>query len=380
MTFTRRELSGAVADLGVFVPIAVALIVKNGLSPTAVLLPAAILYLTVAFAYGLPIPVQPLKALGAIAIAKGLGADEIAAAALIMGAIFLVLGRLGLLDAAARVFPRAVIRGVQLTVGLLLCKIAWGLVSNPPKSFSEHALDPAWAVPLSACVVGVAVIFRNRPVSLALVGIGAVVMVVQTVPGVELGPSAIELPSLSTATFWAAFTVLVLPQLPLTFANSCLATADAAHVYFGDEAARVRPDRLATSLGSANLVAGAISGMPVCHGAGGLTAHHAFGARTGAAPLVMGTSLLALAVTVGAGLATLLTAFPLPILAGMLATAGLLHIGLLRDLRGAFPWAVAIGVGALGFSVNLAPAVVLGLAAWWLPRGVVRLRTAFAQG
>jgi MFS superfamily sulfate permease-like transporter len=197
---------------------------------------------------------------------------------------------------------------------------------------------------------------------------------------VELGPSAIELPSLSTATFWAAFTVLVLPQLPLTFANSCLATADAAHVYFGDEAARVRPDRLATSLGSANLVAGAISGMPVCHGAGGLTAHHAFGARTGAAPLVMGTSLLALAVTVGAGLATLLTAFPLPILAGMLATAGLLHIGLLRDLRGAFPWAVAIGVGALGFSVNLAPAVVLGLAAWWLPRGVVRLRTAFAQG
>ena len=96
MRFTRRELSGAVADLGVFVPIAVALIVKNGLSPTAVLLPAGVLYVTVAFAYGLPIPVQPLKALGAIAIAKGLGADEIAAAALIMGAVFLVLGRLGL--------------------------------------------------------------------------------------------------------------------------------------------------------------------------------------------------------------------------------------------------------------------------------------------
>lgn len=380
MRFSRRELSGAVADLGVLVPIAVALIVTNGLSPTAVLLPAAALYLTVAFAYGLPIPVQPLKALGAIAIAKGLGADEIAAAALIMGAVFLVLGRLGLLDAAARVFPKAVIRGVQLTVGLLLGKIAWGLVANPPKSFSEHALDPAWAIPLGASVVGVALVFRHRPVSLALVGIGAVVMVVKTVPGVELGPSAIELPSLSSATFWAAFTVLVLPQLPLTFANSCLATADAARVYFGDEAARVRPDRLATSLGGANLFAGAISGMPVCHGAGGLTAHYAFGARTGGAPLVMGTSLFVVAVTVGAGLSTLLTAFPLPILAGLLATAGLLHIGLLRDLRGVFPWAIALGVGATGFFWNLAPAVVLGLAAWWLPQGLARLRTAFAQG
>lgn len=119
MRLDRRELAGAVADVGVLVPIAVALIVKNGLSPTAVLLPAGLLYLTVAVVYRLPIPVQPLKALGAIAIAKGLGSDEIAAAALLMGALFLVLGRLGALDLAARAFPRALICGVQLTVGLL---------------------------------------------------------------------------------------------------------------------------------------------------------------------------------------------------------------------------------------------------------------------
>ena len=378
MKLDRTELSGAVADLGVFVPIAVALIVKNGLSPTAVLLPAAFLYLTVAFVYGLPVPVQPLKALGAIAIAKGLGADEIAAAALIMGAVFLVLGRLGLLGAAARVFPTAVIRGVQLTVGLLLLKIAWGLVSDPPTSFAEHALAPRWAIPLGLCVVGAALTLRRRPVSLVLVGVGTVVMIVQSASTVEFGPSAIELPSLSRATFWTAFTVLVLPQLPLTFANSCLATADAARVYFGERAARVRPDLLATTLGSANLFAGTISGMPVCHGAGGLTAHRTFGARTGGAPLVMGSALLVLAVTVGASLATLLTAFPLPILAGLLGIAGLLHIGLLRDLRGAFPWAIAISVGLVGFYWNLAPAVCLGLVAWWLPRGFDRLRTALA--
>src|SRR5919108_3347169 len=141
MRFDRRELAGAVADLGVLVPIAVALIVSNGLSATAVLLPAALLYLTAAFVYGLPIPVQPLKAFGAIAIAKGLGSDEIAAGALLMGIVFLLAGRIGLLDLLARVFPRALIRGVQLTVGLLFLKIAWGLVTDPPSSFSAYALD-----------------------------------------------------------------------------------------------------------------------------------------------------------------------------------------------------------------------------------------------
>jgi SulP family sulfate permease len=377
LTFSRRELSGAVADLGVLVPIAVALIVQNGLSPTAVLLPAGLLYVVVSFVYRLPVPVQPLKALGAIAIAKGLGADEIAAAALILGSIFVVLGRIGALDLAARAFPRALIRGVQLTVGLLFLKIAWGLVTDPPKSFGEFASPPSWALPLAAVGVVVAFALRRHPVSLALVGIGAIVMFARAGHDAVLGPSSLSFPSLDSATFWSAFTVLVLPQLPLSFANSCLATADAARVYFGEEKAeRVRPGRLASTFGTANLFSGAISGMPVCHGAGGMTAHVAFGARTGGAPLALGTALVALALVAGSGLAALLPAFPLPILAALLATAGLLHIALLRDLRGAPAWALAIGVGVVGFEVNLAIAVGLGLAVWWLARGVTVLRAA----
>ena len=41
--FDWAELAGALGDLGVLVPIAVALIVKNGLTPAAVLLPAGLL-------------------------------------------------------------------------------------------------------------------------------------------------------------------------------------------------------------------------------------------------------------------------------------------------------------------------------------------------
>ena len=365
MKFDRRELAGAVADVGVLVPIAAALIVSNGLSATAVLLPAGLLYIAAAFTYGLPIPVQPLKAFGAIAIAKGLGSDEIAAGALLMGVVFVFLGRLHLLDVAARAFPKALIRGVQLTVGLLFLKIAWGLVLDPPKSFAEHALPASWAVPLAAVGVIAAISLRRYPVSLVLVLGGAAVMVALGGSDAALGPSNIAFPALDWATMATAFTVLVLPQLPLSFANSCLATADAARVYFGEKAEAVRPGRLATSFGSANLFAGAIGGMPVCHGAGGLTAHVAFGARTGGAPLAMGIALLVLALGFGAGLAALLTAFPLPILAALLATAGLLHISLLRDLREPWAWALALAVGLVGFQVHLALALCGGLIVYW---------------
>jgi sulfate permease, SulP family len=379
--FDRRELAGAVADVGVLVPIAVALIVSNGLSATAVLLPAGLLYLSAAFVYGLPIPVQPLKAFGAIAIAKGLGSDEIAAGALLMGVVFVVLGRLRLLDLAARAFPKALIRGVQLTVGLLFLKIAWGLVLDPPKAFAEHALDPALAAAFAAAAVILAFSLRRYPVSLALVVAGLAVMVWLGADDAAVGPSPVSLPSIDWATLGTAFTVLVLPQLPLSFANSCLATSDAARVYFGDRARAVRPGKLATTFGSANLLAGALGGMPVCHGAGGLTAHVAFGARTGGAPLVMGVALLTLALGFGAGLAALLTAFPLPILAGLLATAGLLHIGLLRDLRGLPAWVLALAVGLVGYQVHLVIALAGGLAVYWGVRGVgalaaLRPRTA----
>ena len=378
MIFDRREFAGAVADVGVLVPIAVALIVKNGLSPTAVLLPAGLLYVAVAFRYGLPIPVQPLKAFGAIAIAKGLGADEIAAGALLMGAIFVALGTSGALDFAARAFPRAVIRGVQLTVGLLFLKVAWGLVSDPPAAFNEHALAMGLALPLAVAALVLAMVFKRAGISLALVATGIVAMLFLGSEDVALGPSSLAVPSLDAASVWVALTVLVIPQLPLSFANSCLATADAARVYFGERASGVRPGRLAASFGTANLFAGALGGMPVCHGAGGLTAHAAFGARTGGAPLAMGVALIALALGAGAGLAGVLATFPLPILAALLATSGLLHIGLLRDLARPRDWAVALVVGVLGFAVHLALAVLVGLALWWLPRLLTRVRVRAA--
>jgi MFS superfamily sulfate permease-like transporter len=368
--FDRHEWSGAVADLGVLVPIAVALIVSNGLAPTAVLLPPALLYVVSAFRYRLPMPVQPLKAFGAIAIALGLGVDEIAAGAILMGVVFVVLGATGLLDRAAAVFPRSVIRGVQIAVGLLFLKVAWGLVADPPASFDVPDVPTWWLVAGGIAVAGVAWLGRRHGAGLVVVAAGLAIAVATGWSDLALGPSGVPLPSFTVDAFLVAATALVLPQVPLTFANSCLAPADAARVYFGDEAARrVTPSRLAVSLGAADLVAGAIGGMPVCHGAGGLTAHRSFGARTGGAPLIMGVVLLVLALGVGAGLTAVLEHFPVVVLAGLLAVAGVLHMTLARDLRARSDWVVAVVVGLFSFSGQLALGLAVGLVlAWGLRR------------
>ncbi len=365
LQFNRAELAGAVADLGVLVPIAVALIVQNGLSATAVLLPAGLLYVVAGLLYRLPVPVQPLKAFGAIAIALGLGTDEIAAGALLMGGIFVLLGGSGLLDRVAKIFPRPIIRGVQLCVGLLFCQLAWKLTTHPPAAFTDHTLPVWWLAGGTVAVVLACLLFDRRTIVLMLMSIAVLAIALAGHGPLALGPSDLQLPEFSVAAFTTASVALVLPQLPLTFANSCLATADAARTYFGEAAARVRPGRLAMTLGVANLFAGAIGGMPVCHGAGGMTAHFSFGARTGGAPIMMGVAVLFLALVFGASLSMLLASFPLPILAGLLGIAGLLHIALLKDLQGRAHWALAIAVGVTGFLSNLAIALVGALLIWW---------------
>ena len=67
-----REAAGAVADLGVLVPLAAALMLVNGLDAGSVLLFAGLLVLGAGAAFKIPFPVQPLKALTAVAVAQQL--------------------------------------------------------------------------------------------------------------------------------------------------------------------------------------------------------------------------------------------------------------------------------------------------------------------
>ena len=79
------DISGALADLGILVPLTAALVVVNGLNVGSVLILAGMLAITAGLVFRIPFPVQPLKALTALAVAQVLSPDVIHAAGLEIG-------------------------------------------------------------------------------------------------------------------------------------------------------------------------------------------------------------------------------------------------------------------------------------------------------
>jgi MFS superfamily sulfate permease-like transporter len=161
----------------------------------------------------------------------------------------------------------------------------------------------------------------------ALIALAAAIALAQ-LPGASGTGLAIASPAVLALTSWPsaaqladAFSLLVLPQLSLTFTNAVLLTALVAHDYFGDRAAHVTPNRLAVTSGLANLLLVPLGALPMCHGAGGLAAHYRFGARSGTAPLLLGLPLLALALLPGGLGLQLLAAIPAAALGALLLLA-----------------------------------------------------------
>jgi MFS superfamily sulfate permease-like transporter len=165
--------------------------------------------------------------------------------------------------------------------------------------------------------------------------------------GVGLGPQEISASLPAGTDFATALTALVLAQIPLTFGNSVVATADAERAYFGERARRVDPRRLASSISVANVGAGLTGGLPVCHGAGGVTAHYRLGARTAGATLMVGAVYLILGVALGASLPAFLHVLAPASLAGMLLFVAIQHAVLAGRLERLDDRIVAAGVGVI---------------------------------
>lgn len=85
----------------------------------------------------------------------------------------------------------------------------------------------------------------------------------------------------------------VLPQIPLTLTNAVIVTAALSRRLFPEPCARTSERNLSLSTGVANLALTPFGALPMCHGAGGLQAQYPFGARSGAAPVILGIILLA---------------------------------------------------------------------------------------
>jgi uncharacterized membrane protein len=88
------DVSGALADLGILVPLTAALVVVNGLDVGSVLLLAGLLVVSAGLVFRIPFPVQPLKALTALAVAQSLAPDVIHAAGLEIGIVLMLINPL----------------------------------------------------------------------------------------------------------------------------------------------------------------------------------------------------------------------------------------------------------------------------------------------
>jgi MFS superfamily sulfate permease-like transporter len=109
----------------------------------------------------------------------------------------------------------------------------------------------------------------------------------------------------------------------MTLTNAVFLTTLVARDSFGDRAAHVTPRRLCMTTGAANIILAPLGALPMCHGAGGVAAHHRFGARSGGAPVMLGAALLLLALLPGDLQRTALGTIPAATLGALLLVAAI---------------------------------------------------------
>jgi SulP family sulfate permease len=345
------DLSGAVADLGILVPLAAGLVLVTGLAPGPLLIGAGALAVAAGLYFKVPFPVQPLKALTALAIAQELSPDVIHAAGLEIGLFFVLLSVTGGADALARFFTKPVIRSLQFGVGTLLVVAAVKMAYDPPASLEPSNLSGTTLLLLSAGVcIGVAIASRYRWNAFAALVVVAGTVLGWTIAAPDLGSVAFELPSVGLpplSAFGTAFVLLVIPQIPLTYGNAVVGLSDLANETFGPGARRVTPRAVALSCGLGNLASSVLGGMPMCHGSSGFSAHVRLGARTNAMNVVLGGVLITLGLVFSHQVVALFGVLPIWALAGFLAYAGLRHALLVLDLP-AQRMVLAIACGLVG--------------------------------
>jgi hypothetical protein len=316
------EWAGAFGDLGTLIPFVVAYIAVVGMDPFGVLFSFGVALVIGGVHYKTPFPVQPMKAIGAVAATQAAQTATITQAAvygadLVTGVAWLILGVTGAANQIARWVPRYVGVGIVLGLGM-------GFMLDGVRMMST-----GW--PIAAVgLVGTLLLLTNKtiPAMFLLLLFGAVCGIAQD-PNAMAALRAIRphlrLPSFALTTLsWhdlvigAAF--LALPQLPLTLGNAVIAIRDENNRLFPDRS--VTENSVAISTGLMNCGSAVFGGIPMCHGAGGMAGHVAFGARTGGAPIILGTVLLLLALGFSGSITVIFEVLPHSVLGVILFLTG----------------------------------------------------------
>ncbi len=365
------EISGAVGDLGITIPLAYALSMTAGFPAARIFLLWGLAYIATGAYYRVPVAIQPLKVMAVIVIAGNIPPATLSTAAVAYGLLFILLAVTGIIPLIRRVFSEALVRGVQLGIGLMLGRKAFSLVMSHP-FLLQGAQVPSWVTPaVAAAVLGLLVHprLRSRPgVVLGVITGGVAVGFAVGGPfrGGVTGESLLSWSMPQWRLLADAFFLLMLPQLPLTLGNAVIAEEDVCRLNWAQRANRVSVAKLAGSIGVLDLGIGLLGGFPVCHGAGGSMAHARFGGRTGRTTILLGSALVLLALVPHG--TDFLFLIPVPVLGALLLGVSWSMIRLLGTLGSPGEMAVGLAVGGVGFFThNLAIALAVG----WILQGLL---------
>ncbi len=328
--YNKMELAGAFGDLGTLIPFVVGYITLNKMDPIGILVAFGLFKIFVGLYFKTPVPVQPMKAIGGMAIAHAgaITPGMIWGSGIFTGLFWLLMGMTGAITWVEKVTTKPVVRGIMLGLGLSFIIEGLGMMRT----------QPIFAV--SGVVLTLLLLTNRRfPAMLILLGYGIVLAFVQK-------PELMgELSHLSFRFRWpeltfgqiswkellSGFVILGLPQAPLTLGNAIIATVAENNAYFPDR--KVTAKTISMDHGIMNLISAFLGGIPMCHGAGGMAGHIRFGARTGGALVMLGVIVLLVGLFLSDSVTLLLQVFPRPILGVILFFAGVELALVVQDVK-----------------------------------------------
>ena len=365
--FDRNEFAGAFGDIGTDLPLIIAMILVAGLDAASALIMFGVMQVFTGLRYGIPMPVQPLKAMAALVIAQKLSGGVLFGGGLAIGVIMLVLTVTGLIGWLARVVPKNVVRGIQFGLGLQLAMLA-------VKDYVPAEGAAGYALAAAGFVITIVLLGNRRfPAALFVIALGvAYALIFKVNFDVVWRGASFHLPHLrmvSRQDLLTGLIVLAVPQIPLSLGNSILATRQVAEDFFPERPLTIRQISFTYSI--MNLVNPWFGGIPTCHGSGGMAGHYTFGARTGGSVIIYGCLYLSLGLFFSGCFAQLIQVFPKPILGVMLAFEGLAMLLLVRDIaksKADLFIAMLVGLMAAGLPYGYAIGLIIGTALAYLWR------------
>jgi len=356
--FNLRELAGSMGDFGTLFPLAIGYIAVCGLNPAGLLVMTGVANILTGLIYRLPMPIQPMKLLAVVAIAQHWSPSMVYASGFAMGVVWLLIALTGIMGWIARVTPNSVIRGIQVTLGVLLAVEALKMVST-------------WWVLGITCALIAAVLRQNRyaPAAIVLMALGVAIMFTKG-HLYQVSFSYVMLPPLTSfhlGEVWQALLLAGFAQIPLTATNAVMATSSLIKIYWPYK--QVSERRLSLNMGLMNVILPFFGGMPLCHGAGGLAGQYYFGARTGGTNILEGVIEILMGLFLATSIAGIFTLFPRAIIGAMMFLIGFELAKFAKDIR---PNKDLLPMGAT-LSVSLATNMAFGFLAGLLVHHLIRL-------